>query len=47
MIKERDLEKESVQTMLAILRSYEFQEEFRYSSGYDVTGMGNIIEQPK
>ena len=45
VIKERDLEKSSVQTMLAILRSYEFQEEFRYSSGYDVAGMGKIIEQ--
>ena len=43
VIKERILETDAVQTMLSILRSFEFQEEFRYSSGYDVAGMGEII----
>ena len=45
IIKESIFETEAVQTMLKILRSEEFQEEFRYSSGYDITGMGEIISQ--
>ena len=45
VIKESILETEAVQAMLNILRSFEFQEEFRYSSGYDITGMGEIISK--
>ena len=44
IIKKRDLNKEAVQVMLSTLNSFEFQEEFRYSNGYDVTGMGEITE---
>ncbi|MBE6009791.1 MAG: helix-turn-helix domain-containing protein [Lachnospiraceae bacterium] len=45
VIKESILETEAVQVMLKILRSFEFQEEFRYSSGYDIAGMGDIISK--
>ena len=45
VIKESILETEAVQAMLNILRSFEFQEEFRYSSGYDIVGMGEIISK--
>ncbi len=43
IIKKSIFKTEAVQTMLKILRSPEFQEEFRYSSGYDIAGMGEAV----
>lgn len=43
VIKKRDFESDEVQLMLQILRSDDFQEEFRYISGYNVSGMGEIL----
>jgi len=45
VIKKEDLQTQQMQTMLSILRSEDFKEEFRAIGGYDISEMGHIVAE--
>lgn len=45
VIKKEDMQTHQMQTMLSILRSEDFKEEFRAIGGYDISEMGHIVTE--